>query len=267
VAGVMRGGRRLAAECGIDFRSSWSADPPSAGDFLTNALIGIRPVREVAGRPRHRPMTRRLQRGARAAAARRTSPRRTLAPTSAGVCCRCGPHPPRARGAAAGAYLWLARVFAPAQPLQSTHRGRTGASLPCRASEQAGASSARAVQWYLRLKGLNVRSSRGCTRSHRTARADPQSLCRGQGGAQRLTVVEGAFADFMECWPRGVAHAAGRAPAQVMTALDIPGAAEGGFFPTATASPPVPGCPRSRLRGHGASSPPPGRRALGHALR
>ena len=66
VAGIMRavvGG--LAAECGIDFqeRRLEAADLQHAQEiFLTNALIGIRPVREVAGRALAiGPLTRRLQ--------------------------------------------------------------------------------------------------------------------------------------------------------------------------------------------------------------
>jgi 4-amino-4-deoxychorismate lyase len=66
VAGIMRavvGG--LAAECGIDFqeRRLEAADLQQAQEiFLTNALIGIRPVREVAGRALAiGPLTRRLQ--------------------------------------------------------------------------------------------------------------------------------------------------------------------------------------------------------------
>jgi len=66
VAGIMRavvGG--LAGECGIDFqeRRLEAADLQQAQEiFLTNALIGIRPVREVAGRALAiGPLTRRLQ--------------------------------------------------------------------------------------------------------------------------------------------------------------------------------------------------------------
>jgi 4-amino-4-deoxychorismate lyase len=66
VAGVMRGVvGGLAAECGIDFqeRRLEAADLQQAQEiFLTNALIGIRPVREVGGRTvAIGPVTRRLQ--------------------------------------------------------------------------------------------------------------------------------------------------------------------------------------------------------------
>ncbi len=81
VAGIMRGVvGGLAAECGIDFqeRRLEAADLQQAQEiFLTNALIGIRPVREVGGRTvAIGPVTRRLQealapllRGARGAPA------------------------------------------------------------------------------------------------------------------------------------------------------------------------------------------------------
>ena len=69
---LRRGGRHarggaggLAAECGIDVqeRRLEAADLQQAQEiFLTNALIGIRPVREVAGRALAiGPLTRRLQ--------------------------------------------------------------------------------------------------------------------------------------------------------------------------------------------------------------
>jgi 4-amino-4-deoxychorismate lyase len=66
VAGIMRGVvGGLATECGIDFqeRRLTGADLQQAQEiFLTNALIGIRPVREVAGRTLGvGPVTRRLQ--------------------------------------------------------------------------------------------------------------------------------------------------------------------------------------------------------------
>jgi 4-amino-4-deoxychorismate lyase len=66
VAGVMRGVvGGLAGQCGIDFqeRRLEAADLQHAQEiFLTNALIGIRPVREVGGRPIGiGPVTRRLQ--------------------------------------------------------------------------------------------------------------------------------------------------------------------------------------------------------------
>jgi 4-amino-4-deoxychorismate lyase len=66
VAGIMRGVvGGLAAECGIDFqeRRLVAADLHQAQEiFLTNALIGIRPVRELDGRSIGvGPVTRRLQ--------------------------------------------------------------------------------------------------------------------------------------------------------------------------------------------------------------
>ncbi len=66
VAGIMRGVvGGLAAECGIDFqeRRLTAADLQQAQEiFLTNALIGIRPVREVGGHTLAvGPVTRRLQ--------------------------------------------------------------------------------------------------------------------------------------------------------------------------------------------------------------
>lgn len=67
VAGIMRAlVSELAASCGIDFaeRALTEVELEAAQEvFLTNALIGIRPVRELAGRALAvGPVTRRLQR-------------------------------------------------------------------------------------------------------------------------------------------------------------------------------------------------------------
>jgi len=145
--------------------------------------------------------------------------------------------------AAAGAYLWLARVFTAPGPAAAVARIEVAPGASLRTVlvhlEQAGTlSSARAVQWYLRLKGLTVKVESGLYEI--PAHASPEQIlnlfAEGKVVLEQLTVVEGAtFADFMEVLAAQphVAHTLrGKTPAQVMTALGHPQeAAEGEFFP------------------------------------
>jgi UPF0755 protein len=145
--------------------------------------------------------------------------------------------------AAAGAYLWLERSFTAPGPAAAASRIEVepGASLRTVLVhlQQAGTlANARAVQWYLRLKGLHVKVESGLYEI--PAHASPQQIltlfAEGKVVLEQLTVVEGAtFAEFMEVLAAQphVAHGLrGRTPAQVMAALGHPGeAAEGEFFP------------------------------------
>jgi UPF0755 protein len=97
---------------------------------------------------------------------------------------------------------------------------------------------ARAVEWYLRLKGLRARVQAG--QYEIPAHASPAQIlelfAQGKVILEELTVVEGAtFADFLqglEQQPHLAHTLAGKSPAEIMTALGHPGqSAEGEFFP------------------------------------
>ena len=148
-----------------------------------------------------------------------------------------------AGAAAAGAWLWLERSFSAPGPAAAVSRIEVEPGTSLRTVlvrlEQAGTlANARAVQWYLRLKGLHVRVQSGLYEI--PAHASPQEILQlfaeGRVVLEQLTVVEGAtFADFMEVLAAQphVAHTLhGRTPAQVMAVLGHAGeAAEGEFFP------------------------------------
>jgi UPF0755 protein len=98
--------------------------------------------------------------------------------------------------------------------------------------------NARAVEWYLRLKGLHPRVQAGAYDI--PAHASPAEIlalfAEGKVVLEELTVVEGAtFADFLDALARAphIAHTLkDRSPASIMTALGHPGVfPEGEFFP------------------------------------
>lgn len=145
--------------------------------------------------------------------------------------------------AAAGAYLWLENDFqaeGPA-PVASRIEVAPGASVRVVLSrlEASGAvRHARAVELYLRLKGLRARVQAG--QYEIPAHASPAQIlelfAQGKVILEELTVVEGAtFADFLqglEQQPHLAHTLAGKSPAEIMTALGHPGqSAEGEFFP------------------------------------
>jgi peptidoglycan lytic transglycosylase G len=145
--------------------------------------------------------------------------------------------------AAGGGFLWLQSVFNAPGPGAVASRIEVGAGTSVRgvlaSLEAAGrVRNARAVEWYLRLRGLKPRVQAGTYEI--PPRASPQEILelleQGKVILEQLTVVEGAsFADFLDALAAhpNVAHTlAGKSPAQIMAALAHPGeAAEGEFFP------------------------------------
>lgn len=145
--------------------------------------------------------------------------------------------------ASAGGYLWLRNVFDAPGPGESASRIAVAAGTSVRgvltSLEATGrVRNARAVEWYLRLRGLQPRVQAGTYEI--PPRASPAQILelleQGKVILEQLIVVEGAtFADFLEALsqhPR-VAHTLqDRSAAQIMAALGQPGeTAEGEFFP------------------------------------
>jgi UPF0755 protein len=145
--------------------------------------------------------------------------------------------------AAAGGYLWLRNVFNTPGPGESASRIAVAAGTSVRgvltSLEAAGrVRNARAVEWYLRLRGLKPRVQAGTYEI--PPRASPAQILelleQGKVILEQLIVVEGATcADFLEALRQhpGVAHTLqGKSAAEIMAALGHPGeAAEGEFFP------------------------------------
>ncbi len=145
--------------------------------------------------------------------------------------------------AAAGAYLWLERLYeapgpAPAESRIQVDPGASLRSVLARLEAGGTLSNARAVEWYLRLHRLRPRVQAGLYEI--PAGASPGQIIalfeQGKVVLEQLTVVEGAtFGEFLEALAQhpSVAHTvAGKSPAQVMAALGHPGVdAEGEFFP------------------------------------
>jgi UPF0755 protein len=147
-------------------------------------------------------------------------------------------------GAALGAgYLWLVNAYRAPGPAPAASRIEVtpGTSLRAvlAALEARGTlSSARAIEWYLRVKNLKVRVEAGTYEI--PPHASPEQIltlfAEGKVVLEQLTVVEGAtFADFLDTLAAdpNVTHTlAGQSPAQVMAAIGHPGVApEGQFFP------------------------------------
>jgi len=148
-----------------------------------------------------------------------------------------------AAAAAAGSYLWLRNVFTAPGPGESASRIEVGTGTSVRgvfnSLEAAGrVRNARAVEWYLRLRGVKPRVQAGTYEipAHASPAEILELLEQGKVILEQLTVVEGAtFNDFLEGLtqhPR-VAHTLeGKSAAEIMAALGHPGeAAEGEFFP------------------------------------
>jgi UPF0755 protein len=145
--------------------------------------------------------------------------------------------------AAAAGYLRLEAEFNAPGPSAAAPRIEvdTGASVRSvlgRLEAAGSVRNARAVAWYLRLRGLKPRVQAGPYEI--PARASPAQIlemfAQGRVVLEQLTVVEGAtFADFLDALAQHphVAHTLqGKSPAEIMTALGHPGeAAEGEFFP------------------------------------
>ena len=121
--------------------------------------------------------------------------------------------------------------------------------------KQGAVHDARAVQWYLRLRGEQPRVQAGTYEI--PAHASPAEIIRlfieGKVILEQLTVVEGStFADFLDLLAKepDVQHTlAGKTPAQIMAAIGHPGEnPEGRFFPDTYRFATIPGCRDSRGR-------------------
>lgn len=145
--------------------------------------------------------------------------------------------------AAGGAYTWMRQAYVAPGPAAAVSRIEVTPGMSLRAVlnhlEAAGTvRNARAVQWYLRVKGLHVRVESGLYEI--PAYASPEQIlglfAAGKVVLEQLTVVEGAtFADFLDtlaAHPHVTHTLRGKSAAQVMAALGHPGEApEGEFFP------------------------------------
>ena len=145
--------------------------------------------------------------------------------------------------AAAGGWLWLQHEFEAPGPAPEVLRievepGTSVRSVLTKLESQGSLRNARAVAWYLRLRGRRPRVQSGAYEL--PAHASPAQILalfeEGKVILEQVTVVEGAtFADFLEALeqhPR-VAHTlSGKSAAEIMTALGHPGLSpEGEFFP------------------------------------
>ena len=148
-----------------------------------------------------------------------------------------------AAGAAAAGYLWLQHEFQAPGPLTAPARIEVGTgasvrSVLARLEAQGSLRDARAVEWFLRLRGARPRVQAGTYEI--PAHASPAEILelfeQGKVVLEQLTVVEGAtFADFLaalEQHPQVTHTLQGKTPAEVMAAIGHAGQpAEGEFFP------------------------------------
>jgi UPF0755 protein len=147
-------------------------------------------------------------------------------------------------GVALGAgYQWLKSNYETAGPGTTLARievapGTSLRSVLTHLQSQGILRNARAVAWYLRLKGAHPKVESGTYEI--PARASPEQILRlfieGKVVLEQVTVVEGAtFADFLEVLAAAahVQHTVkGKTPAEIMAALGHPGEnPEGRFFP------------------------------------
>jgi UPF0755 protein len=145
--------------------------------------------------------------------------------------------------AAAGGYFWLLSQFqAPAPAAAPSHievdPGTSVRSVLGRLEATGAVRNARAVEVYLRLRGLEPRVQAGTYEI--PAHASPAQIlalfAQGKVVLEQLTVVEGStFGEFLEALdqhPHVLHTLRGKAPAEVMAALGHAGVhAEGEFFP------------------------------------
>jgi UPF0755 protein len=145
--------------------------------------------------------------------------------------------------AAGGGYLYLRQQYQAPGPGTTVSRvevpqGASVRSVLTVLQTQGAVRDARAVAWYLRLRGLHPKVQAGTYEI--PAAASPEQIValfeEGKVVLEQVTVVEGAtFADFLQALdehPR-VAHTLrGKTAAQIMTALGHDGEnPEGEFFP------------------------------------
>ena len=146
--------------------------------------------------------------------------------------------------AAGGAgYLWLADAYDAPGPAAQVSRievapGTSLRSVLAALEARGTLRSARAIEWYLRVRGLKVRVETGTYEipAHASPREILALFAEGKVVLEQLTVVEGAtFEDFLATLAAdaNVTHTlAGKSPAEVMAAIGHAGVApEGQFFP------------------------------------
>jgi UPF0755 protein len=144
---------------------------------------------------------------------------------------------------AAVGYVWVSQLYSAPGPAGSATRiqvppGASLRSVLARLESSGALSSARAVEWYLRIQGHPVRVESGLYEipAHASPAEILQLFAEGKVVLEQLTVVEGAtFADFLEVLSaqNDVQHTLrARSPEAIMAALGHPGEApEGRFFP------------------------------------
>jgi len=145
--------------------------------------------------------------------------------------------------AAAGGYLWLLKQVQEPGPQAAASRiqvdaGASVRSVLARLEADGSVRDARAVEWYLRLRGLKPRVQAGTYEipPHASPAQILELFEQGKVILEQLTVVEGAtFADFLaalEQHPQVTHTLKGKTPAEVMAAIGHPGEpVEGQFFP------------------------------------
>jgi UPF0755 protein len=145
--------------------------------------------------------------------------------------------------AAFGLWQWLDYEYRTPGPAAAASRievppGMSVRSALRRLEKQGAVRNARAVHWYLRLRGAQPRVQAGTYEI--PAHASPAEIIRlfveGKVILEQLTVVEGStFADFVSLLEQepDVQHTlAGKTPAEIMAAIGHPGEnPEGRFFP------------------------------------
>ena len=144
---------------------------------------------------------------------------------------------------AAGGYLWLQHEYQAPGPAPVLSRievvpGASVRSVLMRLQADHLVSRARAVTWYLRVRGLHPRVLAGVYEI--PAHASPERIIElfeeGKVVLDQLTVVEGAtfeeFIDALNAAPHVVHKMRGKSPAAIMAALGHEGEKpEGRFFP------------------------------------
>ena len=145
--------------------------------------------------------------------------------------------------AAAAAWLWLRHEYAAPGPAPGAVRievepGASVRSVLARLEAAGTVHNARAVEWYLRLRGLKPRMQSGAYElpSHASPAEILALFAEGKVILEQLTIVEGAtFADFLDALgqhPRVLHMLRGKSPSEIMAALGHAGLApEGQFFP------------------------------------
>src|SRR5262249_1434230 len=140
-------------------------------------------------------------------------------------------------------WLWLSNLYGAPGPASEASRIEVAPGTSLRAvlaalEARGTLRSARAVEWYLRLRGLRVRVETGTYEipAHASPREILALFAEGKVVLEQLTVVEGAtfgeFLDALAADPHVTHTLAGKSPGERMAAIGHPGVApEGQFFP------------------------------------